>query len=89
MRTIAKESDKVPFYLNELKNLSNDEKLQIIMFLSSSMMDSHKVQKPSERYTKEMLDRFSGAWVGEETAEEIINNINKSKKSHSEPVSLL
>lgn len=89
MRTIAKESDKVPFYLNELKNLSNDEKLQIIMFLSSSMMDSHKAQKPSERYTKEMLDRFSGAWVGEETAEEIINNINKSKKSHSEPVSLL
>lgn len=80
----------MPRYWNELKHLSNDEKLQIIMLLSSSMRHSHNnIQESPDKYTKEMLDHFSGAWVGEESAEDIISNINESKKSHTEPVSLL
>ncbi len=79
----------MPRYWNELKHLSNDEKLQIIMFLSSSMIHPHNnIQVSPDKYTKEMLDHFSGAWVGEESAEDIISNINESKKSHTEPVSL-
>lgn len=87
MQTTLHESKGIPYYWNELKDLSSDEKLQIIMLLTSSLRKEKKLKEPSKSYTKEMLHRFSGAWVGEESAEEIIDNINKSKKSHSEPVS--
>ena len=35
-----------------------------------------------------MIKRCCGSWVGEQSAEEIIANINDSKKSKSEPVKL-
>ena len=40
---------------------------------------------PADR-TKEMVERCCGSWVGEQSTEDIIANINKSKMSKSEPV---
>ena len=40
---------------------------------------------PADR-TKEMVERCCGSWVGEQSAEDIIANINESKMSKSEPV---
>ena len=82
MITSANTSKGISYYWDELKNLSNDEKLQIIMLLSSSMRKKDKVDEKSDHYTQKMLSRFSGAWVGEESPEAIIENINSSKKSH-------
>ena len=33
-----------------------------------------------------MIERCCGSWVGEQSAEDIIENINESKISKSEPV---
>lgn len=41
---------------------------------------------PAEDETERMLDRFAGCWHGDETADEIISNINESK-SIREPIS--
>jgi flagellar motor switch protein FliG len=79
MITSANTSKGISYYWDELKNLSNDEKLQIIMLLSSSMRKKEEDKEKSSHYTKKMLSRFSGAWVGEESPEEIIQNINSSK----------
>lgn len=38
--------------------------------------------------TKEMLESFYGAWVGDESADEINSWINDGKKSHTEPIEL-
>lgn len=48
------------------------------MLLSSSMRKKEEDKEKSSHYTKKMLSRFSGAWVGEESPEEIIENINSS-----------
>lgn len=83
MRTSPSSTGKgVSYYWNEIKTLSPKEKLQIITLLSSSLMDESDSSAKSKEYTKEILDRFGGAWTGDETAEEIIDNINKSKRSH-------
>ena len=77
---------KVPYW-NEIKGLDKSEKLRLIALLSSSLVsDKNDVQK--EDRTQKMIDRFCGSWVGEESAEDIIANIENSKKSHSEPVKL-
>lgn len=88
MITPTNTSKGISYYWDELKNLSNDEKLQIIMLLSSSMRKKEEDEEKSDYYTKKMLSRFSGAWVGEESPEEIIENINSSKKSHVDPIVL-
>lgn len=47
---------------------------------SQTQEDAAKEAKHKDpAYTKAMLDRFCGAWEGDETAEEIIANINDSK----------
>lgn len=75
---------KVPYW-NEIKNLDKNEKIRLIALLSSSLI-SDKNTVPEENRTQEMIERFCGSWVGEESAEDIIANIGNSKKSHSEPV---
>lgn len=72
---------------NELKGLDKREKLKLIALLSSSLV-SDDVAEPKRDRTQEMIDRFCGAWVGDETAEEIIANIENSRMSHVEPVKI-
>ena len=50
-----------------------------------SMANAEEIKTPADR-TKEMVERCCGSWVGEQSAEDIIANINESKMSKSEPV---
>lgn len=87
MNTVAlnnKLTDRVPYW-NELVRLSKEDKINIIAMLSLSIADVEE-NNVSKDKTQEMIDRCCGSWVGEQTAEEIIANINDSKISRQEPV---
>ncbi len=72
---------------NELKGLDKGEKLKLISLLSSSLV-SDAIVEPKKDRTQEMIDRFCGSWVGDESAEDIIANIENSRMSHVEPVKM-
>ncbi len=59
---------------------------RIIMSKTDEAMDA-KTLSAEDKFTQQMLCRFSGAWHGEESADEIIATINESK-SIREPLSL-
>lgn len=75
--------EQIPHWF-ELEKLSKDDKITLVAVLSSSILESEE-RKPKDR-TQEMIDCCCGLWVGEQTAEEIISNINDSKMSKSNPV---
>ena len=77
-------ASKVPHW-HELEKLSKEDKIDVIALLSMSIANAEEIKKPENR-TKEMIERCCGSWVGEQSAEDIIENINKSKISKSEPV---
>lgn len=80
MKTMSNiEIQKNPIW-NELKILSKDEKLKLIALLSSSMLPDTSMESKNDR-TQEMIDRFCGSWAGDESAEEIIANIEMSRQS--------
>ncbi len=72
-------------YWNEIEKLNKDEKLKLMALISSSLVSDGNDVSEKDR-TQEMIDRFCGSWVGKESAEEIIANIENSRNSHSEPV---
>lgn len=59
---------------------------KIIMSKTDETMDL-KALSAEDKFTQQMLSRFSGAWHGEESAEEIIATINEGK-SIRQPLSL-
>ena len=63
--------------IGKLGRFGKDNKITLIAVLSSSILES-EARKPKDR-TQEMIDCCCGSWVGEQTAEEIISNINDSK----------
>lgn len=75
---------KVPHW-HELEMLSKEDKIEVIALLSMSIANAEEKEKPKDR-TREMIEHCCGSWVGEQSAEEIIANINESKFSKSEPV---
>lgn len=77
-------ASKVPHW-HELEMLSKEDKIDVIASLSMSIANAEAPEMSRDR-TQKMIDRFCGSWVGEESAEDIIANIENSKKSHSEPV---
>lgn len=72
-------------YWHFLKNLNSDIKIRLIEKLSASLMHSSAFNNPENR-TEEFIRKFNGAWVGDESAEEIIKNISEFKSS-KEPIS--
>ena len=72
-------------YLNHMRNLNKEDKIEVIALLSMSIANAEEIKTPADR-TKEMVERCCGSWVGEQSAEDIIANINESKMSKSEPV---
>lgn len=71
-------------------SLSNSNKDWLAEKIIMSKTDEEIEQKTlseEEKYTQQMLNRFAGAWHGEESAEEIIAKINEGK-SIREPLSL-
>ena len=77
-------ADKIPYW-RELEKLSKEEKKTLIAMLSMSIADTKEQETVRDR-TQEMIERCCGSWVGEQTAEEILANINGSKMSKPEPV---
>lgn len=72
-------------YWELLKSLSDDVKLRLATRLTASVVES---KKKSASRTEEMLDKYCGAWKGEQTAEEIIENISKGRQGCKEPLNL-
>ena len=77
-------ASKVPHWY-ELEMLSKEDKIDVIALLSMSIANAEDTETPQDR-TQEMIERCCGSWVGEQSAEDIIANINESKISKSEPV---
>ena len=77
-------ASKVPHW-HELEKLSKEDKIEVIALLSMSIANAEEIKTPTDR-TKEMVERCCGSWVGDQSAEDIIANINESKMSKSEPV---
>lgn len=77
-------ASKVPHW-HELEVLSKEDKIDVIALLSMSIANAENINISKDR-TQEMIERCCGSWVGEQSAEEIIDNINKSKISKSEPI---
>ena len=75
-------ASKVPHW-HEIEMLSKEDKIDVIALLSMSIANEKEM---SADRTQEMIERCCGSWVGEQSAEEIIANINDSKISKSEPV---
>lgn len=80
----SKLASKVPHW-HELEKLSKEDKIDVIALLSMSIANTDNINAAKDR-TQEMIERCSGSWVGEQSAEEIIDNINKGKMSKSDPV---
>lgn len=59
---------------------------KIIMSKTDETVDL-KTLSAEEKFTQQMLSRFSGVWHGKESAEEIISTINEGK-SIREPLTL-
>ncbi len=77
-------ASKVPHW-HEIEMLSKEDKIDVIALLSMSIANADGKEVSADR-TQEMIERCCGSWVGEQSAEEIIANINDSKISKSEPV---
>ena len=77
-------SNNVLPYWKEIRNLSHKDKIELIALLSASLSDDVRKAEQHNK-TKDFIARFGGAWKGEMTAEQIINEIN-NKKSSSDPV---
>ena len=62
-------------YMGILSSLTNDEKLDLIAKLSESMRKGNNVPKQ----TKDVFNRFNEDWGGNGTAEEIADELRKSR----------
>ncbi len=75
-------------YWNLLKNVSNEVKLRLITLLSQSVSDSTGMYSviSNRENTHDFLSKYSGAWKGKDSAEEIISSINAGRNCKN-PVS--
>lgn len=74
--------NRIP-YLDELVKLSSTDKITLISVLSSSLLENEDKKRNK---TMELVKRCCGSWTGEQTAEEIIKNIDDSRMSRSTPI---
>ena len=78
-------------FLKMFKTRSSESK-QILPATAAANLDAESKFPENFQFhdekTKEMLERFYGSWIGDESADEIKSWINESKKSHSEPINL-
>jgi len=60
-------------YYSLLKNLSHDNKLELIARLSKSMKSSKKAKKEIS------LSSLYGSWISEQSADELINELKNAR----------
>lgn len=83
MEATMNQSNALPInYINALLGMSNDTKLRIIRLLTDSLIKSDMVEKSVDN-TQSMLQKHAGAWVGNESADEIMSNIRDNSSSRS------
>jgi hypothetical protein len=73
-------------YWSELKDLSDNVKLELITLLSSSMTHSEKEEKTDAG--KGWTEKFAGKWQDDRTAEEIIEDIRAARNAHIREIKL-
>ena len=56
----------------KLKHISVNEYVNEVLKEATLDIESEEEKETSRKLTKEFLDRFCGAWVGEETTDEIL-----------------
>lgn len=73
-------------YWNMLRSLNNEMKLKLATRLTASVVEKvERIEMPVSEYTRQMLDKFYGAWEGDESAEQIIATM-KENNSVREPL---
>ena len=73
-------------YWSELKDLSDNVKLELITLLSSSMTHPEKERKTDTG--KGWTEKFAGKWQDDRTAEEIIEDIRAARNAHMREINL-
>lgn len=71
-------------YINVLLGMSDDTKLRVIRILTDSMLNSKKMEIGGD-LTLSMLKKYAGAWVGDESADDIVACIRENS-SMREPL---
>ncbi len=64
----------------KLSNVSVNEYVNVVLKDATRDIESEEEKEASRRKTEEFLDQFCGAWVGDETPEEIMAAIKSSPK---------
>ena len=72
-------------YWSELKDLSDNVKLELITLLSSSMTHS---EEPAAEPRKGWASRFAGVWKDNRSAEEIVEDIRAARTANTFDVEL-
>ena len=67
-------------YWSELKDLSDNVKLELITLLSSSM--THPENEDKDDAGKGWTEKFAGKWQDDRTAEEIVEDIRAARNAH-------
>lgn len=73
-------------YWSELKDLSDNVKLELISLLSSSI--AHTEKEGKEDTGKGWTEKFAGKWQDDRTAEEIIDDIRAARNAHVREIKL-
>ena len=80
-------SENPTLYWNLIKNVSDEIKLELISLLSQSLLTRKSKSEDSDRRrTKEFINRFYGAWQGDESADDLVKLIRDGRKS-KDPIS--
>lgn len=73
-------------YWNMLRSLNNEMKLKLATRLTASVVEKvERTEISVSEHTRQMLDKFYGAWEGDESAEQIIATM-KENNSVREPL---
>jgi len=65
-------------YWKILSSLSDSVKLRLAKMLTSSVAEKAEKQESSSELTERMLKKYNGAWVGDESSEEIMTAIREN-----------
>lgn len=66
-------------YWNMLRSLNNEMKLKLATRLTASVIEkTERTEASVSEHTRCMLDKFYGAWEGDESAEQIIATMKEN-----------
>ena len=83
MDAAMNQSNVLPInYINALLGMSNDTKLRVIRLLTDSLIKSEMAETDVDN-TQLMLQKHAGAWVGNESAEDIMSCIRENSSARS------